>query len=133
MVLFVLIFYLAVFVIPIIAISAIIVKAVYAIEDKKARQALEIARQNVIDERNKFINENHEPEYRLIKPVPISENTIFEEKAIITAFNEYVPLKNASLKASQHNDYVASLRNRLSNFNEELGWNEETDIDKLPA
>lgn len=104
-----------------------------AVLRKDAKRALEIARQNIIDERNKFINENHEPEYRLIKPVPISENTIFEEKAIITAFNEYVPLKNASLKASQHNDYVASLRNSLSNFNEELGWNEETDIEKLPA
>lgn len=133
MVLFVLIFYLAVIVIPIIAILAIIVKAVYAIEDKKARQALEIARQNIIDERNQILSENHEPEYQLIKPVPISENTIFEEKAIITAFNEYVPLKNTSLKVSQHNDYVTSLRNCLSNFNEELGWDKETDIEKLPA
>ena len=72
-----------------------------------------------VHRRNQILSENHEPEYQLIKPVPISENTIFEEKAIITAFNEYVPLKNASLKVSQHNDYVTSLRKKIEKISNE--------------
>lgn len=127
----------------------LIVKVVSAInaasEREKARRELEIKkerdrlvlekeRRDNIKKRDQLLSENREDEYQPIMPISIDENTIYEEKLIIDAFNNnYIGIKNESLRVLQHNLYVNSLKSKLENINEKLNYNKDAGVEQLPA
>ena len=97
-----------------------------------ARKAAEIEHQQNLENRELMLSGSTKPKYYLLKPISIKDLSDYEEQSLISAFNDYIPLRNKSLEVEQYNQFVKNQQTTLRNFNKALGYDVNADFDKLP-
>lgn len=113
----------------VLALFALIYSAYEKRERKKA--AKRVLQQN-IENRERILAGNEQPEYALLKPISVKDSSNYEEQSLITAFNNYIPLINKSLEVEQYNQFVKNQQSTLIKLNNALDYEPYADFDKLP-